>query len=91
MAWAWFHKFGSPPHFSNMNSFTLPSLLVQCSSPRMAAARDTSFIVHLFEMAALASPAEQELRRERGVWRLSRERSMRGARMRRAAGIARAR
>jgi hypothetical protein len=27
---------GSPPHFSNMNSFTLPSLLVQWSWPRIA-------------------------------------------------------
>src|SRR5215467_1939106 len=80
--------FGSPAHFSNMNSFTLPSLLVQCSSPRMAAARDTSFIVHLFEVVALAIPAERELCRERDVWRLSRQRSMRSGRMRRAAGIA---
>src|SRR5882672_2178924 len=27
---------GSPAHFSHRNSFTLPSLLVQCSSPLMA-------------------------------------------------------
>jgi len=39
-------------------------------------------------MVAPAIPAEQELRRERGVWRLSRERSMRSGRMRRATGIA---
>src|SRR3974390_836531 len=48
--------FGSPPHFSNMNSFTTPSLLVQCSSPRIAAARFTSFIVHLLEIFAIAIP-----------------------------------
>jgi hypothetical protein len=52
--------FGSPPHFSNMNSFTLPSLLVQCSSPRIAAARVASFIVHLLEIVAFAIPAEQD-------------------------------
>src|SRR6202043_4042703 len=38
---------GSPAHFSNMNSFA-PSLLVQCSSPLIAAAGFViSFIVHL--------------------------------------------
>ena len=47
--------FGSPPHFSNMNSFTSPSLVVQCSSPRMTAARDRSFIVHLSEIVAIAT------------------------------------
>src|SRR5690348_18284936 len=36
--------FGSTLHFSSMNRFTLPSLLVQCSSPRMSAGRVTSFI-----------------------------------------------
>src|ERR1700720_1677357 len=51
--------FGSPPHFSNMNSFTLSCLLVQCSSPRIAAARVESFIVHLLEIVAIAIPAER--------------------------------
>jgi hypothetical protein len=49
--------FGSAPHFSNMKSFTLPSLLVQCSWPPMAAARDASFIVHLLEIVAIATSA----------------------------------
>src|SRR6516165_4334045 len=48
---------GSPPHFSNMKSFTSPSLLVQCSWPRMAAAGDTSFIIHLLEYVALRQAA----------------------------------
>src|SRR5580704_11826864 len=41
--------FGSPAHFSNMNNFTLPSLVVQCSSPLIAAAEIVviSFMVHL--------------------------------------------
>src|SRR5215472_5512293 len=56
--------FGSPAHFSNMNSFTSPSLRVQCSSPRIAAARVTSFIVHLLGIAAIAIRAEQDSRRE---------------------------
>src|SRR5580692_180247 len=39
--------FGSPAHFSNMKSFA-PSLVVQCSSPLIAAAGFViSFIVHL--------------------------------------------
>src|ERR1700732_624940 len=40
--------FGSPAHFSNMNSFTLPSLVVQCSSPLIAAAEIVvmSFMVY---------------------------------------------
>src|SRR5450631_3551596 len=39
---------GSPAHFSNMNSFTPPSLPVQCSSPLIAAAAGLviSFIGH---------------------------------------------
>ena len=64
--------FGSSPHFSNMNSFTVPSLLVQCSSSRIAAARLASFIVHLLVIVAIAIPAEQESQRLRDVWRLSR-------------------
>src|SRR5580704_19768592 len=38
--------FGSPAHFSNRNSFTLPSLVVQCSSPLIATGLLISFIVH---------------------------------------------
>src|SRR5580658_9967983 len=40
---------GSPAHFSNRNSFTPPSLVVQCSSPLIAAAEIVviSFMVHL--------------------------------------------
>src|SRR5580658_1452794 len=40
--------FGSPAHFSNMNSLAPPSLVVQWSSPLIAAAGFViSFIVHL--------------------------------------------
>src|SRR5215470_3729477 len=41
--------FGSTADFSNMNSFTLPSLPVQCSWPRIAAGLVTSFMVVLPE------------------------------------------
>src|SRR6476646_563631 len=37
---------GSPAHFSHRNSFTPPSLVVQCSSP-LTATLAISFIVHL--------------------------------------------
>src|SRR6478672_8391040 len=37
---------GSPAHFSHRNSFTPPSLVVQCSSP-LTAPLAISFIVHL--------------------------------------------
>src|SRR5208282_4950038 len=37
---------GSPAHFSHRNSFTPPSLLVQCSSPLIATGLLISFIVH---------------------------------------------
>src|SRR5262245_25214934 len=49
--------FGLSPYFSNMNSFTLSSLLVQCCSPRIAAAAITSSILHLFEIVVVASRA----------------------------------
>src|SRR5271169_3907620 len=41
--------FGSPAHFSNMKSFTSSGLLVQCSSPLIAAVEIVvmSFMVHL--------------------------------------------
>src|ERR1700689_2152028 len=41
--------FGSPAHFSNRNSFTPPSLPVQCSSPLIAADEVwvTSFITRI--------------------------------------------
>src|SRR5262249_9080405 len=40
---------GSTADFSNMNSFTLPSLLVQCSWPRIATGLVTSFMAVLPE------------------------------------------
>src|SRR5262249_27977576 len=40
---------GSTADFSNMNSFTFPSLLVQCSWPRIATGLVTSFMVVLPE------------------------------------------
>src|SRR6185437_10256001 len=46
---------GSPAHFSNMNSFTPPSLVVQCSSP-LIGGLVISFIAHLcdFRMPTLS-------------------------------------
>ena len=43
--------FAVPAHFSNMNSFTLSSFVVQCSSPRIAVAAATSFIIHLWRLS----------------------------------------
>src|SRR5215468_1047100 len=39
---------GSPAHFSHMNSFTSLPLLVQCSSPRMAALGVKGFFIVSF-------------------------------------------
>src|SRR6266446_2700283 len=58
---------GSPAHFSHMNSFTSLPLLVQCSSPRMAALGVTGlFIVWLrllCRLAARAAPKDTALLR----------------------------
>ncbi|MFI4961418.1 MAG: hypothetical protein ACHP82_08205 [Hyphomicrobiales bacterium] len=42
---------GSPAHFANRNSFTPPSLLVQCSAPLIATGLLISFIAHPFFLA----------------------------------------
>src|SRR5471032_889111 len=44
---------GSPAHFSNRNSFTPPSLVVQCSSPLIAAVGLLiSFIAHPYNVSS---------------------------------------